>query len=188
MEFIRISEAKLKIVLSAADMEHYGIRSESADYAGTETRRAVWAILDEAKKHTGFDAASSRICIQMYPSRGGGCELYVTRREGNERRTAEGVRHAMLSIYRFSHLENLLAVCAILQKSGFSGESAAYAEGERCYLILREMRTSDEARGRFAFAEEYGERLSGAERLSYIEEYALPICPTNAVSTLSSLK
>ena len=48
--------------------------------------------------------------------------------------------------------------------------------------------TVDEVDLRAAFIEEYGERLSGAERLSYIEEYATPICQTDAVLLLASLQ
>lgn len=188
MELIRISDSKLKIVLSAEDMERFGIRCDTADYANTETRRAVWAILDEAKKQTGFNAASHRVYIQMYPSRAGGCELYVTKREGSICEPKDEVRRASLGIYRFSRMEDLLSVCVILQKHGFEGDSSAYTEGENCYLILREIRKANDALQKYAFIEEYGERLSGAERLSYIEEYAAPICQTGAVALLSSLK
>ena len=68
MELICISDAKLKIVLTAEDMEHYGIRCDTADYANTETRRAVWAILDEAKKYGNenrvlYFASTSKITL-----------------------------------------------------------------------------------------------------------------------------
>ena len=188
MELIRISDSKLKIVLSSADMEQYGIRCDTADYANTETRRAVWTILDEAKKQTGFDAGGNRVYIQMYPSRGGGCELYVTKREGHTRECAKETRRGSLGMYRFSCLGHLLSVCSLLQRGGFSGESSAYAEGKRYYLVLREMHTGVDAAYKHAFIEEYGERLSGSERLSYLEEYATPILPSNAVSVLSSLQ
>lgn len=188
MELIRISDSKLKIVLSSADMEQYGIRCDTADYANTETRRAVWTILDEAKKQTGFDAGGNRVYIQMYPSRGGGCELYVTKREGRACVGAKDTQKSSLGMYRFSCLGHLLSVCSLLQKGGFLGESSAYAEGERYYLVLREMHTHADAAHKNAFIEEYGERLSGSERLSYIEEYATPILPSDAVGVLSSLR
>ena len=49
------------------------------DYENTETRRAFWSILDEAKHRTGFDAASEKVFVQVYPSKSGGCEMYVTK-------------------------------------------------------------------------------------------------------------
>ena len=41
MELIKISDTKLKIMLSAEDMARYAIASESLNYENTETRRAV---------------------------------------------------------------------------------------------------------------------------------------------------
>ena len=79
MELILINEKKLKIMLTPEDMREYEIDCESVDYARAETRRAFWSILDEAKHRTGFDAASERVYIQLYPSREGGCEMFVTR-------------------------------------------------------------------------------------------------------------
>ena len=79
MELIRINENKLKIMLSEGDMKQYALDCASLDYDNTETRRAFWSILDEAKHQTGFDAASQRVFVQLYPSKEGGCEMFVTK-------------------------------------------------------------------------------------------------------------
>ncbi len=79
MELIVISDSKLKIMLSGEDMKQYSIDCETLDYENTETRRAFWSILDEAKQRTGFDAASEKVFVQVYPSKDGGCEMYVTK-------------------------------------------------------------------------------------------------------------
>ncbi len=79
MELILINDTKLKIMLTREDMTRYDLDCESADYDNTETRRAFWSILDEAKHRTGFDAARDRVFIQLYPSREGGCEMFVTK-------------------------------------------------------------------------------------------------------------
>ncbi len=79
MELIMISESKLKIMLTSEDMKEYSLDCNTLSYENTETRRAFWSILDEAKHRTGFDAASERVFVQVYPSRKGGCEMYVTK-------------------------------------------------------------------------------------------------------------
>jgi Negative regulator of genetic competence, sporulation and motility len=84
LDLILISESKLKVTLSAADMKSLSLSCEEIDYDNTETRRAFWNILDEAKHKTGFDAAANRVFIQVYPSKGGGCELYVTKLTGEQ--------------------------------------------------------------------------------------------------------
>ena len=79
MELLLISDSKLKVMLSEEDMRRYDLNAETVNYENTETRRAFWKILDEAKERTGFDAASDKVLIQLYPSRDGGCELFVTK-------------------------------------------------------------------------------------------------------------
>ncbi len=196
MELIRISDSKLKIMLSAEDMAHYAITPEVLNYENTETRRAVWQILDEAKQQTGFDAASDRVLIQVYPSRAGGCELYITKiltpAAGNlspaERPSrAEG----RIGVYAFSALGELLASCRQLLRSGYSAESAAYTgEDGRYYLILRE-KTGEGLCGAppaYNPAEEYGERLNGGiAKMAYIKEHATCLCPSQAIEHLAML-
>ena len=79
MELIMISNSKLKIMLTSEDMKEYSLDCNTLSYENTETRRAFWSILDEAKHRTGFDAASERVFVQVYPSKKGGCEMYVTK-------------------------------------------------------------------------------------------------------------
>lgn len=79
MELIVISNSKLKIMLTSEDMREYSLDCNTLDYENTETRRAFWSILDEAKQRTGFDAASEKVFVQVYPSKKGGCEMYVTK-------------------------------------------------------------------------------------------------------------
>ena len=57
MDMILISDTKLKVMLSPLDMEELALSGDDIDYNNTETRRAFWSILDEAKHKTGFDAA-----------------------------------------------------------------------------------------------------------------------------------
>lgn len=79
MELILISDSKLKIMLTTDDMKAYALDCSTLDYDNTETRKAFWSILDEAKHRTGFDAASEKVFVQVYPSKAGGCEMYVTK-------------------------------------------------------------------------------------------------------------
>ncbi len=79
MELIVISDNKLKIMLSGEDLKQYSLDCSMLNYENTETRKAFWSILDEAKHRTGFDAASEKVFVQVYPSRSGGCEMYVTK-------------------------------------------------------------------------------------------------------------
>ncbi|MBQ8858425.1 MAG: adaptor protein MecA [Clostridia bacterium] len=196
MELIRIGDSKLKIMLTAQDMARYAITPEALDYENTETRRAVWQILDEAKQKTGFDAASDRVLIQVYPSRTGGCELYVTKVlpqavVGNGASiTARLSDGGKTGLYAFFGLPEILTVCSLLLRAGYSGESAAYAGDDgRYYLLIRE-KTGDSCApfGFYCLAEEYGEKVSGGSRkLAYIKEHGKCLCPSQAVERLAAL-
>ena len=78
MELIPINESKLKIMLDESDMKEYNIGDE-ADCANSETRLAIRHILDRAKDQIGFNTEGSEIFVQLYTSKGGGCELFVTK-------------------------------------------------------------------------------------------------------------
>ncbi len=80
MELILINQSKLKIMLDESDMKEYNIGGE-ADCASGEVRHAIRSILDMAKSRIGFDTEGSEIFVQLYTSKSGGCELFVTKGE-----------------------------------------------------------------------------------------------------------
>ena len=200
MDMILISESKLKVMLSAKDMQELSLNSDTIDYDNTETRRAFWNILDEAKHKTGFDAAESRVFIQVYPSRSGGCELYVTKLAKGEQSDAQvdcRVKHPSLrhrkELYRFFRLDTLLSACARLSDFHYAGESAAYADGTRYYLSLAYDTTEPiKARtilfGPYSFLTEYGETVGSDIAGSYISEHCICICRENAVRQLAGIR
>lgn len=204
MELILISSSKLKIMLSDADMEKYDLTAETVDYDNTATRRAFWSILDDAKNETGFDAASDRLFIQMYPSKDGGCEMFVTKLGtlcgeeppfSPERKRAktlpsksEEKTKERLSVYSFESLEWLLKVCRRLLRVKWRGRSKAYrAYDGRCYLFLYERGEARPLLTKFSFLGEYGVCEHAETVALYIKEYASPLCESAAVETLGVL-
>ena len=78
MELIPINDSKLKIMLDESDMKRYNIGDE-ADCANGETRIAIRHILDRARDQIGFNTEGSEIFVQLYTSKSGGCELFITK-------------------------------------------------------------------------------------------------------------
>ena len=189
MELILIAENKLKVMLSPEDMASYSLTCDSIDYDNTETRRAFWSIFDEAKHRTGFDAALSRVFIQVYPSKNGGCELYVTRlgqSGGGDDCGGVSCRvrrepEAMCAFYAFGSIKELLEACRQLKANSYSGKSSAYVSdiGEPvCYLSLTDAPH---------FICEYGRPRCAENVMPYIHEHCSPICTSDAVNILSAL-
>ena len=80
MELIVISESKLKIMLSGADMVKYELTGEGLDCADLHTREAFRHIFDDARDAVGFNTCGERILVQLYTAKdGGGCEIFVTK-------------------------------------------------------------------------------------------------------------
>ena len=78
MELILISKSKLKIMLDERDMLEYHI-SDGTDCAEPSARKAIRNILDRARAEVGFETEGSEIFIQLYTSKKGGCELFVSK-------------------------------------------------------------------------------------------------------------
>lgn len=171
MELIQISDNALKVSLTREDMEYYDIEFEMLDYENTETRRAIWNILDEAKRSLGFEAARDSLYIQAYRSKCGGCELFV-RRDVPKFKIED--RHLL---FEFDSMELLLIGCLRLNNCGYDGRSTAYAgDNGKFYLEL-----SKES----WFLDEIARRTKyGA---GYLNEHTTLICE-DAVGTLAELK
>ena len=83
MELILISNTKLKIMLDESDMRKYHIGNES-DCADSGTRRAIRSLLERARDQIGFNTEGEEIFVQLYTSKHGGCELFVTKSQTSE--------------------------------------------------------------------------------------------------------
>ncbi len=197
MEWIRISKNKLKIMLSAEDARHYELDCDAADLGDLVTRSAFHEILSDVKSQTDFDASEDKIYIQMYPSKEGGCELFVTRmglllsdEEGEF--TPKTVRESgrfrlppraaeQRRAFCFDTLPLLLAVCRRLENSARVRESDAFRdERARWWLLLS-------GTAKLAFTREYGREVRADLARLYLAEHGSPVCEKNAVKTLARL-
>ena len=205
MELILINSSKLKIMLSGDDMKKYDLDTDMIDYDTTATRRAFWSILDDAKCETGFNAADDRVFIQLYPSKKGGCEMYVTKlgTVSKEGRTSGGDRKGDIHVipadrrdssrdrrgaYAFETMEALLCVCRRLLHLDFEGKSHAYRDDSgRFYLILHRHGYGYASLDEFSFINEYGTTENADRLMLYISEHAQCICESTAIATLGIL-
>ena len=152
MELIIIDESRIKLMLTAEDMKAYRI---SAGECGT--KEALRGIMRDAREKCGYSGMGmrGRIYVEMYPSRNGGFELFVTKlaerdrerengadmKTGNEGILAEYRKYIFRGrvIYSFETMPHLLGTCLGLMKSGYTGESSAYRdEGKRMYYLILE--------------------------------------------------
>ena len=155
---------------------------------------------------TGFDTDGQRVLVQLYPSKDGGCEMFVTKiglldESGTDKKCSQGYERLssqikkqkktataknVCSVYAFESTEVLLRVCRRLSDIGYIGDSSAYrAENGKCYLFLADVETAvysplDE----FSFIAEYGTRENSDMMKYYVSEHGSPLCEHKAVSVL----
>ena len=207
MELNLIREDKLKVLLTPFDMMKYELTCEKLDYDNTETRKAIWSILDHAKRETGFNAAIGKIRIDVYPEKSGGCTIYITKLKNGELASHETMNEQAevktvppagktTAVYEFGSADDLIRVCRFLSHRGYEDESKAFFEflekGEiRYFLQIRESPTASLKKARYLrenlFIEEFGERVDSDESVLYLRERTSPICKENAVQTLAGL-
>ena len=195
MELTPIGKEKLEITLTQKDMERFRLTAERLDYKNTETRRAVWTILDKAKHQTGFDAAKGQIRIDALPGKKGGCIIFITKTENGMNGTKgknNTPEKSFRSLYGFSGISELLAVCRFLDSRAYKGESSAFAETSKkasCkyYLALSEREKNPYSVFESMFICEFGKKISEEHMLAYIKEHGACICEKNAVKTLSKM-
>lgn len=198
MELLLISENKLKITLSECDMRQYELDCNTIDYDNTETRRAFWSILDEAKHKTGFDAASQRVFIQLYPSKEGGCEMYVTKLgihtsaplDDPPKRSYKLLPLTQRELaYSFDTLDMLIGVCRRLCSIGFSGVSEAFRTHTGRYILIIDEPEENAyiSLNEHSFIGEYGKRENLKSVRLMTDEHAECLCEKNAVELLAVL-
>ena len=149
MELIRISDRKLKIMLTSTDMRRFELNNDDFGEGSAQTRRAFRLLLEEVKRQTGFDAEDHQISVQYFPSREGGCEMFLSQLSCTEEIPAHTTKAVQLRskyrsggfhkecAYQFADLDTLLLVCQRLCKMEYIGNSSAYlGANSRYYLFL----------------------------------------------------
>ena len=171
MEWIRINDHKLKIMLSAEDAQRYDLCCEAADYASDGTRRAFREILTDIRTQTGLDATEDKVFMQLYPSKEGGCELFITRltdKSEEGERTVQQPREPRVTkrppgkkctlAFRFADMQGLLASCRRLKVGAYIIEKSRAWRDEKGldYLFLTATGAPAAVQSTFNFLLEYG--------------------------------
>ena len=154
MELIKISQTKLKIMLSPDDMKQFEL--DTAKMCDLSGRTAFRNILKEAKDRCGFDTCGERVFVQYFPDKNGGCEMFVTKLSealkdklpsgGTDESRSGKFYHSELTerydsgyiIYSFAEMKYLLMTCKRLKAAEYAGESRVYRiiDKRRYYLVL----------------------------------------------------
>lgn len=203
MELIRISDRKLKIMLTPMDMCHFELNPDRFGEDSAQMHRSFRLLLSEVRKQTDFKADDNHLSVQYFPSRGGGCEMFICNlTDSDESPTSPPTASTELRPYqksrggfrrecafRIERLDHLLAVCRRLSAHTLVCESSVFRdEGGDYFLFLTILApspyTTPEELG---FVAEYGTQENASVLRIYIREHASVICQEGAIFTMSTL-
>ncbi len=200
MELIRISEQKLKIMLTPTDMRHFELDPDSFTEDSAGMHRSFHRLLEEVKKQTGFEADDTHISVQYFPSREGGCEMFISaggKREVPSLPPAKALQPLKKAqnlferecAYRFANLTSLINVCHRLSGVGYIGSNSAYFDDLGRYYLLFTVRAESpfQTPEHLIFPGEYGMIENTPLLKIYLSEHGRVICPENAVYRLGGL-
>lgn len=190
MEHILISPGKLKLMLTREDVLHYDLRPVIESGEEPDSRQVFKALLADAGE-IGFDSGNDRLFIQLYPSKDGGAEVYITRLGEHTRNDDPSGELPVTYIGCFDSLDDLIACCR--QLAFTEGESSAWYEDEprRWFLVISEVLSwreyLDRGLGVEAIMSEYGRNIKAPGAIYYIKEHCFVFCEKRAVKILESM-
>ena len=210
MELIRISDRKLKIMLTPTDMTHYELDTDSFGEDSVQMHRAFRLLLEDIHRQTGFDADDNHISVQFFPSREGGCEMFISNLQSENAKhkkitnattlpeknntalhpiTHTGGSFRKDCAYRFEQITHLLSACRRLHEIGFECESTAWRDERKIYYLFLTMLSPSpySTPEELDFIVEYGMIENVSALRLYIREHGTPICQKNAICKLASL-
>ena len=154
MEYLVINESKLKIIMSAEDAKRDGLNTLGADYDSPEARRRFWRVLDDAATAVGFSSKGDKVLIQYYPSRDGGCEIFVTKLGALHPSASRAVTASenvttislLPDIFRFDNMGDLLFALRLLSLKRDPTAEVWQGEGGDCLLLIEEKEIDERSR------------------------------------------
>lgn len=194
-----INSEKIKIMLTREDMTRYDIRTYSLGHTGSAVKEAFSKVLSDVKENTGFDALTSKTILQIYPSRDGGCEVYVTRLTEDEDKNVSGdskkdvirsggnektVRYEQ-TMFAFDNMIDVIDACALLKRLDYGESSSLYLCEKHYYLFLKSRIKPKYAADELMPLSEFGKRINDPIAEVYVCEHGECIIGNDAVSALS---
>ena len=185
MEFLVISDTKLKVTLSAEERREY--RIDAAVPSGAEVRRAVRDIILLAQRECGF-STEGRLLVQICPLPDSRCELLVSRLSSVSRRdradliATQGLSllERRRSVYRFADSESLVRAVGTVRRTGI--ESDLYRDDLGRYYILLNEELTDGVSELEIFIE-FGDRLPSMP-IAVLSEYGTLLAKENALDSV----
>lgn len=139
MEFIVINSDKLKVILSEEEMVEYDIHPDKFDYSDNVSKNVLRSVLDKALSEAGFDSRKTKLFVQMFSSKAGGCEIFISKIERQNCSTYEtdyNISRKHLICYIFLDFKTMCNLCLRIKETERNYKTSLYSDNETKYCLL----------------------------------------------------
>ena len=194
MDFLKIGNNKLKIVLTREELKKYKLDKIGADEDLSPYRRTLFRIIDLANERTGFSPGEEKLLLQFYPTRRGG-EIFVTKlcilteaqkniisRSDNLTTVSRSTR-----AYFFDTLTDAIALAkSISLKCDLTEDSALYITEFGNVVLEIEEHSANDKNVDHPEITEFSDPIT-ADFFAYLREHSIPLYEKNAIKSLATL-
>ncbi len=192
MEILRIGKQAVKVSLNQEETIKYNIL-DSETLEENEIKEAFSLLLKEIKSKTDFSYNNKKLFTEIFPSKNGGCEIYISCIGTEANKTVykdknpdiEAKKKTTQAIYELDNLDKLLNVAYRLNEIKHREKSSVYYDTDRkMYLLVLENLNFKNLK--YAFLLEYGKYIK-CNIVAYLSEHYQCIVKNDAVKILSPL-
>ncbi|MCC8022507.1 MAG: adaptor protein MecA [Clostridiales bacterium] len=134
------SDKQISVFLDSEDLESLDITVDEMDYNSVKTRKAIWSILDTARKETNVSLnLEGKLYIEVVPLRDGGCHIVFTTVPRHYARSRGKIKKSVVRpiIFQFENTDDLLQAIACIGTADLPHvRSDLYCSGKAYRMIV----------------------------------------------------
>ena len=138
MEIVEIAKDRLKVVLDSDELREFAIDLAGMEYDNEQTERMLEGVLAVVGAKTDFASKKGKTYVQLYPSRDGGCELFLVHIPSDDKENSRALvpfREDGGYLCCFEDKDGALLFEKLLKGYGLQRSSVFYdAEGDRYFF------------------------------------------------------
>lgn len=186
MKFEKITDAKIKIILSIKDVKLHNISAENFSYNSSDCQKLLEKMLNTAEKEIGFITGDSQLLVEAISQPNGECVFTITKLL-DDNPCCKKIKNCF--IYKFNNFDNFLNLCTFLNNfsyidlKGFSKIFSLFLYNGAYYLIASNIQNYAFMFNILeAFFSEFGNDVSGVVGMEgLLNEYGKVIFEKNAI-------
>lgn len=187
MKFEKITDVKIKIVLSLQDMELNNVSAENIFSNSTSSQKLLQNILNRAEKEIGFESGDSKLLVEAIMSSDVECTFTITKLDENTFHL-EQINNSL--IFKFACFDDFVELCNFLKNFTFlclkdisKNFSLIYYNNTYYLKFIKTKNSSIVIDYIKIYFDEFGENVSSSPNIDgFLNEYGKIIFSNDAIT------